>query len=203
MVTVYDREGRCLKVLSTDASNLFFKPPEEQIGTLIHQTLPPLQADLQLSCIQQTLATQETTTLEYSLTIQGQEVWFSAKVSPLSHDTVVLVAREITAHKQTEQALQASELELQNQSAVVTAAALRQSEAKNRALLETSPDLIMRMNRAGIYLDFSPPKNFVMLNPEDLILIGKSEYEVMPPAIAQKRMHYVEQSFTDWQTANF
>ena len=80
---------------------------------------------------------------------------------------------------------------LQSQS-VEAEAALRQSEAKNRALLETSPDLIMRMSREGIYLDFSPPKNFVMLNPEGLI--GRSEYEVMPPAIAQKRMHYVEQA---------
>lgn len=69
--------------------------------------------------------------------------------------------------------------------------ALRKSEAKNRALINAIPDLILCISKDGTYLDFKPPKDFDMLvSGSDLI--GKSEYEVLPSAVAQQRMHYVE-----------
>lgn len=73
--------------------------------------------------------------------------------------------------------------------------ALRKSEAKNRALLNAIPDLILCISKDGTYLDCKPPKAFDMLvSGSDLI--GKNEYEVLPPAVAQQRMHYVEQALS-------
>lgn len=77
----------------------------------------------------------------------------------------------------------------------------QQAEARNRALLEVIPDLIMRINREGIYLDFVPPTNFTMIGAEGLI--GKSEYEIMPPAIAHERMRYIRQALDTQQLQVF
>lgn len=78
---------------------------------------------------------------------------------------------------------------------------LQQTEARNRALLEVIPDLMMRINREGIYLDFVPPTNFTMIGPE--ALVGKSEYEVMPREIARQRMHYIHQALETRQLQIF
>ncbi len=43
--------------------------------------------------------------------------------------------------------------------------ALRESEAKNRALVRTIPDALFRMSREGIYLDFIPAEGFETLLP--------------------------------------
>jgi PAS domain S-box-containing protein len=77
----------------------------------------------------------------------------------------VVGVRDITVRKQAEDAL-------------------RQSEARNRALLHAIPDLIFRLSREGIYLDCHAE------NVNDLVvpaseLIGKKVEEVLPPPLAQ------------------
>ena len=76
--------------------------------------------------------------------------------------------------------------------------ALRKSEARNRALINAIPDLMIRMTKNGTYLDFKPAKDFktIRLGGE---MIGKNLYEVMPLEVARQRMHYVEQAL---QTGN-
>jgi|GEM_PF-2689797 len=71
--------------------------------------------------------------------------------------------------------------------------ALRQSEAKNRALLNAIPDLMFRISEAGIYLDFKAT------NPEDLAvlpdqLIGSRVCDVLPPEVAKQAMHHIKQA---------
>ncbi|NJR61926.1 MAG: PAS domain S-box protein [Cyanobacteria bacterium CRU_2_1] len=78
-------------------------------------------------------------------------------------------------------------------------AALHESEATNRALLEAIPDLMIRLTRDGTYLNFIPAKDFEILLP-DPQLPGKSIYEVMPLAFAQQRMYYVEHAFRSGKT---
>lgn len=70
---------------------------------------------------------------------------------------------------------------------------LQASEATNRALLETIPDLIIRMSRDGTYLDFKPATDFKTVMPiQDML--GQNVCAIMPPLIAQQRLHYVEQA---------
>ncbi|MDX2229358.1 MAG: PAS domain S-box protein [Leptolyngbyaceae cyanobacterium bins.349] len=85
------------------------------------------------------------------------------------------IMMDITAQKQAEESL-------------------RQSEARNRAMLSAVPDLMIRMNREGIWLDYLPPKGFQHLLPPAEV-IGRNVYDILPHDIAQQRMEYVELAF--------
>jgi PAS domain S-box-containing protein len=71
-----------------------------------------------------------------------------------------------------------------------TEIALRQSEAKQSALINTLPDLIMRVNRKGMYLDFIVPTTFPLLGDAQE-LIGTRVEDTLPPDLAAKRMKAV------------
>ena len=77
----------------------------------------------------------------------------------------VVGVRDITVRKQAEDAL-------------------RQSEARNRALLHAIPDLIFRLSREGIYLDCHAENAHDLVVPASE-LIGKKVEEVLPPPLAQ------------------
>jgi PAS domain S-box-containing protein len=74
-------------------------------------------------------------------------------------------------------------------------AALRHSEATTLALLNAIPDMIFRMDRAGIFLDFKPAKDFNALIPPE-VFIGKTIAEVLPADIAQPALQKIEQALT-------
>jgi PAS domain S-box-containing protein len=67
--------------------------------------------------------------------------------------------------------------------------ALKQSETNHRALLHAIPDLMVRVNRQGIYLDIKAAKNFKTFLPSE-DLIGKPEAEILPPKLAEYRQYY-------------
>ena len=102
VVLVRDADGRCIKIAPTNPVNLY-KPSDEMRGKTLHDMLPFAKADLILSHIQTALTTQQTLNCDYSLAIEEQEVYFSTSISPLSQDSVVLVARDITQLKRAEQ----------------------------------------------------------------------------------------------------
>jgi PAS domain S-box-containing protein len=64
--------------------------------------------------------------------------------------------------------------------------ALHQSEALNRAILKTLPDLIVRMHQDGTYLDVKPTTAFPILTSPNLI--GSNIRDVLPPDAAQQRL---------------
>ncbi|MEA5541955.1 PAS domain-containing protein [Limnoraphis robusta Tam1] len=78
----------------------------EIIKETIRQFSRSTQIEYFTAPIQQALRTQQVVSFEYRLNTDQGIFWFSAKISPLSEDTVVWVAQDITPHKQTEQALQ-------------------------------------------------------------------------------------------------
>jgi HAMP domain-containing protein len=77
--------------------------------------------------------------------------------------------------------------------------ALQKSEALNRSLLIAIPDLMMRVSRDGIFLDFIPSKVVESIIPIDEV-VGKSVYDLLPPDIASARLYYVQQALQTGQT---
>lgn len=79
---------------------------------------------------------------------------------------------------------------------------IRESESRNRALLEAVPDLIFRIRRDGTYLDVKAGENSTLMVPADN-LIGKSVYDVLPPVVAEERMQHVHRALETGKIQNF
>lgn len=62
--------------------------------------------------------------------------------------------------------------------------ALRRSEATNRAFVHAIPDMMFRINRDGIYVDFIAAKADTLVVPPD-VLIGRNIYDVFPSLASQ------------------
>ncbi|AFZ17589.1 PAS domain S-box [Allocoleopsis franciscana PCC 7113] len=97
---VFSAEGRFLEIMVLEP-NLLWQPFEEMIGKTMHQ-LGREEADEFLGYIQQVLRTQQILTVEYGAFLNGREMWFSARIAPISHDQVIWLVRDITAQKQAE-----------------------------------------------------------------------------------------------------
>uniref|UniRef100_B8HKF9 histidine kinase n=1 Tax=Cyanothece sp. (strain PCC 7425 / ATCC 29141) TaxID=395961 RepID=B8HKF9_CYAP4 len=70
---------------------------------------------------------------------------------------------------------------------------LQQTEARNRALLNAIPDLMVEISEEGVYLDLSEAKNSQWLGIEANNLVGKNVQRVLPEAVAQKYLLAVQQ----------
>ncbi|MEE3717691.1 PAS domain S-box protein [Tumidithrix elongata RA019] len=71
-----------------------------------------------------------------------------------------------------------------------TEKALRQSEAKNQALLSALPDLVMRVSEHGTYLDFISTETFKVIGKSG-DFIGTRVDQSLPPDLAQRRMQAI------------
>ncbi|PWH12941.1 MAG: hypothetical protein DDG59_14995 [Anaerolineae bacterium] len=112
-VIVFDRQGRYLEIPSARTELLVAKP-QQLIGKSIDDFLEPETAALHHQAIQRALDEQKACQIEYALPLQHGRVWFSAAISPIDDQRVMLVARDLTDRKEKEEALQKSEAELRH-----------------------------------------------------------------------------------------
>ncbi|WP_413165449.1 ATP-binding protein [Capilliphycus salinus ALCB114379] len=82
------------------------------------------------------------------------------------------------------------------------AEALRQSEAKNRALLNAIPDLMFRFSREGIFLDFKASRNGFLLESLSKHL-NKTIYDLWPEHVAQLYIDHVQDALESDQIQIF
>ncbi len=92
---------------------------------------------------------------------------------------LVINSRDITERKHTE-------------------AALRRSEARNRATISAIPDLLICMDAMGHYLEVVEGQAVTVLKPEEGF-DDKTIFDVLPAALAEKRMNYVQQALETGQ----
>ncbi|PSB26921.1 histidine kinase, partial [filamentous cyanobacterium Phorm 46] len=67
-----------------------------QIDSIIEQFFQNESEEIYFAQVREALATQQTISFDYSMRINNQEVWFAAKISPLSDRSAVWVARDIS-----------------------------------------------------------------------------------------------------------
>jgi PAS domain S-box-containing protein len=101
VVLVIDREGVYRKIAPNNPA-LLHREPEELLGKKLEEVFPTEQAKKFLSIVHQVLQKQQSVRVEYDLSIGGKSYWFSTLISPMTADSTVWVARDITELKQTE-----------------------------------------------------------------------------------------------------
>ncbi|MCW6037154.1 PAS domain S-box protein [Spirulina subsalsa FACHB-351] len=112
LISLYDREGRCLKFTNTK-SNFFLKPPAELLNKTLAEVLPEELAAFHQEAIDRALSDRTTQRLEYSLMMGPALRWFSTNISPMSEDTVLFVTRDITESKTIQEELFAAQARFQ------------------------------------------------------------------------------------------
>ncbi|MBD2071653.1 AAA-like domain-containing protein [Leptolyngbya sp. FACHB-671] len=157
--------GRTTRMLKEDSFH---------VGVNIYDLMPHHSAQERMHYVQQALSTSELQVYEYDLELEGNHHYEEARLIPLNPDEVLVIVRDMTQRKQSEQALQ-------------------QSEANNRALIAAMPDLLIRVSRDGTYRDIQG-RNRLAIHSSDHFQIGTTVYESLPPVEAQRRMHYIQRT---------
>ena len=188
VILVLDAEGRYLKIAPTNPS-LLYKPSEEIIGRTLHEIFPTEMADLFVGRIRAALQARRTVSLEYSLTIEGREVWFAGTVSPMQQDTVLFVARDITERKLAEQEIRELNAELENRVAERTArleSALAELKERERRLRESKEryQAVVQQAGEGIFL-FDPQTKHIL----EANLAFRQMFGYAPEELAQKTLY--------------
>jgi diguanylate cyclase (GGDEF)-like protein/PAS domain S-box-containing protein len=104
VLLVLDEEGRCVETLSTE-SNQIQAPTGGWLGKQLRDFLPRREAMLLLKVIQQSLQSQQSMVLEYSLDMTDGKHQFEGRVQPLGQfankkRTVLFLAHDITERQQ-------------------------------------------------------------------------------------------------------
>ncbi|MBD3885473.1 PAS domain S-box protein [Phormidium tenue FACHB-886] len=109
----------------------------------------------------------------------GQTRWIHDRGFPVSNEQGIIyrvagIAEDITERKQAE-------------------AALRQSEATNRALISAIPDLLMRVTGDGVYLNVVSQGKQKSFAP-NRFLPDTRIADSLPPGLAQQRLTFIQQA---------
>ncbi len=166
-------DGTYLDFVSGGTVKLF-DPVNFRIGSTVSDSFPSEMAQRRMHYIKQALQTGTLQVYEQRLIVNGVPQDEEVRIAVLNDDEVLLMVRDITERKRTENALQ-------------------QSEATNRALIAAIPDLLLRVNSQGTYLEIVGCDRLTIQN-ESLFLIGSHVYDSLPYELAELRMHYIQQA---------
>lgn len=103
IVLVLDSQGN-IEVLPTNTA-AFSEPDCDIVSLTIEHFFDDENPDDWWMLVKQVLATQQMLNFDYSLTVCGREIWFSACISLFSKNAVIWVARNINDRKLAESAL--------------------------------------------------------------------------------------------------
>lgn len=156
----------------------------------------------------------------------GSTVWISISARSIKDEEGNVVTYEgtiedITARKRAEEALQEAKSTLEVTVAErtvrlreankalkgelvnrhVAEVALQESERRSRSIIEAIPDLIFRINRSGILLDYVVPDDLISLRPESWL---NSYIEgVVPVEFAREMMKHVKRALSTEKVQTF
>jgi PAS domain S-box-containing protein len=95
IVLIFEPREKTIQIIPTKGIYQY-NYQANQIDSIVEQFFIAESNDIYFAQVRQALKTQETISFDYSLRINNQEVWFAAKISPLSDNSVVWVARDIS-----------------------------------------------------------------------------------------------------------
>lgn len=112
LLMVINLQENQIKDIEIIPSNLNDLPHSNELIDCSLELFLSENANTWLEKIQESLLKKQKISLDYNLLWSEEEYWFTATISPISENAVLWVARDITARKQAEQALQHSKTTL-------------------------------------------------------------------------------------------
>ena len=95
MILIFEPLEKTIQIIPT--KGIFqYNYHSNQIDSIIEQFFQEESQEIYFAQVRMALETQQTIDFDYSLQINNQEVWFAAKISPLSDRSAVWVARDIS-----------------------------------------------------------------------------------------------------------
>lgn len=162
LVLVLNREGGYIKIAPTTTE--MYKLPDRFLGKSISEVFPTEQAEFFISKIQGALDRKKPVKIEYSMPVVGKDLWLEAKIYPMSENEAVVVARDTTERKDKE-------------------SKLKESEQFWQHIINTNPDPIFVKDELHKYIILNEASCQLLGQSRDN-LIGKSDYEIFSPEIA-------------------
>ncbi len=149
LMLVFDKNGNFLEYKSESEEELFFKT-NSLVGKNVFEVLPEFLAIKTIKYITKTILTGVISDYEYQVDFQGKTKYYESRFVLKGSDEVLSIVRDITDRKINEEAL-------------------KESEAKFRALAETIPSAIIIFNNS----------KFLYVNPGMVRLTGYSMQELL------------------------
>jgi len=135
----------------------------------------------------------KTTTLTILQTGQSPLLTHPVEARQICPDGTIRTALQTIFPIKTEQGYRIGSISQDITDRKLAEEALRQSEARHRALLTAIPDLIFRKHRDGTFLDYHAGSLVDLAAPPDQI-IGRKTAEVLPPESAERHQRAVERA---------
>ncbi|MEG4489513.1 CBS domain-containing protein [Microcoleus sp. D2_18a_B4] len=122
--------------------------------------------------VQQVLETQQTLNFDYSLTVCGREIWFSACISLFSKDAVIWVARNINARKIAESALCQKNAELSH--------TLEELKRTQKELIQSEKMAALGQLIAGVAHEINSPLGAIRSSVQNLADFWTEQLQQLP-----------------------
>jgi len=159
MMFILDRKGNYLDFFAPDPEKLLI-PPEEFIGKNRKDVLPPKVYKAVKKSHDLAVKTKQLQVTEYSLDLPSGRFDYEARTVLLNNHGLLTIVRDVTEKKLIERQL-------------------KESESKNRAILNAIPDLIFVHDINGMTLNIQASDPTLFKAPIEE-LIGKNVTEVLP-----------------------
>ncbi len=178
---IYDPQRR-IQFINAAGPPLTHRPVEDFLGRTDEEIHPPEVTSAYLPLLLRAVETKQYQTGECTITLPGSATYtIVVQYVPLLNGQgdirqILGITHDITARKDTE-------------------AALARSEDHNRALLAAIPDLMVRIGIDGIYRGSVAERREFDLLPPSLDKAGVAMADVLPPDLAQRKLHYLRQAF--------
>lgn len=165
-----DRDGNCHDCLLPQTPYQSTLIPIKQD---LSEVLPADSLAQQLRVIETALRENQPQTYEHKIQKDGHLCYEEIRIVPSGAAECLLIVRDITESKQAEEDL-------------------RRSEATKRVLMQSIPDLLIRMRQDGQQLEVINIDNVHYLFPEDADITDCNVLQVLPVEIAQERIYLAQ-----------